>query len=200
MFTGIIQAIGTIVRTQPRGGDLRLFIGAGTLEMGDVQVGDSICVSGVCLTAVEIDAAGFAADVSTETLSCTTLAGLKSGDCVNLEKSLRLADRLGGHLVSGHVDGVGRVVAIEPDARSQRWTFELPSALSRYIAAKGSVCVDGVSLTVNEVAANRFGVNLIPHTITATTFQYKRSGDAVNVEVDLIARYVERLHGGGAET
>jgi riboflavin synthase len=125
---------------------------------------------------------------------------LKSGDCVNLEKSLRLADRLGGHLVSGHVDGVGRVIAIAPDARSQRWTFEVSAEISRYIAAKGSVCIDGVSLTVNEVAANHFGVNLIPHTIEATTFRHKRVGDPVNIEVDLIARYVERLHSSGPKT
>ena len=200
MFTGIVQAVGTIGRAEPRGGDTRLYIGAGALDMADVAIGDSICVSGVCLTAVAIDASGFAADVSTETLSCTTLGMLKSGDCINLEKSLRLADRLGGHLVSGHVDGVGRVIAIEPDARSQRWTFEVPSELSRYIAAKGSVCIDGISLTVNEVVSNRFGVNLIPHTIGATTFQHKRAGDPVNIEVDLIARYVERLHGGSAKT
>ena len=199
MFTGIIQAIGTIARVEPRSGDTRLVIDATGLDMADVAIGDSICVSGVCLTAVAIDASTFAADVSIETLSCTTLGMLKSGDCVNLEKSLRLADRLGGHLVSGHVDGVGQVVAVEPDARSQRWTFEVPSELSRYIAAKGSVCIDGVSLTVNEVAANRFGVNLIPHTIGATTFQDKRVGDAVNIEVDLIARYVERLHGISSE-
>ena len=199
MFTGIIQAIGTMARVEPRSGDTRLVIDATGLDMADVAIGDSICVSGVCLTAVAIDASTFAADVSIETLSCTTLGMLKSGDCVNLEKSLRLADRLGGHLVSGHVDGVGRVVAVEPDARSQRWVFEVPSALSRYIAAKGSVCIDGVSLTVNEVAANRFGVNLIPHTIGATTFQHKRIGDAVNIEVDLIARYVERLHGISSE-
>lgn len=199
MFTGIIQAIGTIARVEPRSGDTRLVIDATGLDMADVAIGDSVCVSGVCLTAVAIDASTFAADVSIETLSCTTLGMLKSGDCVNLEKSLRLADRLGGHLVSGHVDGVGRVVAVEPDARSQRWTFEVPSELSRYIAAKGSVCIDGVSLTVNEVAANRFGVNLIPHTIGATTFQHKRIGDAVNIEVDLIARYVERLHGISSE-
>jgi len=200
MFTGIIEAIGTIVRVEPRGGDTRLVVDAGGLDASDVSIGDSICVAGVCLTAVAIDAATFAADVSTETLSCTTLGMLKSGDCVNLEKSLRLADRLGGHLVSGHVDGVGRVVAVEPDARSQRWTFEVPHELSRYIAAKGSVCIDGVSLTVNGVSSNRFGVNLIPHTIDATTFQHKRVGDAVNIEVDLIARYVERLHASGADT
>jgi len=199
MFTGIVQAMGTIARVEPRSGDTRLVVAAAGLDTADVAIGDSVCVSGVCLTAVAIDAETFAADVSTETLSCTTLGMLKNGDCVNLEKSLRLADRLGGHLVSGHVDGVGRVVAVEPDARSQRWTFEVPSGLSRYIAAKGSVCIDGVSLTVNEVAANRFGVNLIPHTIGATTFQYKRIGDAVNIEVDLIARYVERLHGISSE-
>jgi len=200
MFTGIIQAMGAIVRVEPRGGDARFVIDTGGLDASDVAIGDSICVSGVCLTAVAIDAAVFAADVSTETLSCTTLGKLKSGDCVNLEKSLRLADRLGGHLVSGHVDGVGRVLAIEPDARSQRWTFEVPTGLARYIAAKGSVCIDGVSLTVNEVVSNRFGVNLIPHTIGATTFQHKRVGDAVNIEVDLIARYVERLHSSASET
>ena len=198
MFTGIIEAIGTIVRVESRSGDTRLVVDAGGLDASDVSIGDSICVAGVCLTAVAIDAATFAADVSTETLSCTTLGMLKSGDCVNLEKSLRLSDRLGGHLVSGHVDGVGRVVAVEADARSQRWTFEVPAELSRYIAAKGSICVDGVSLTVNEITSNRFGVNLIPHTIGATTFQHKHIGDAVNIEVDLIARYVERLHAGGA--
>jgi riboflavin synthase len=200
MFTGIVQAIGTIVRVEPRGGDAHLVVGTGDLDTADVAVGDSICVSGVCLTAVAIDAATFAADVSTETLARTTLGMLKSGDCVNLEKSLRLADRLGGHLVSGHVDGIGRVVAVEPDARSQRWTFEVPSGLSRYIAAKGSVCIDGVSLTVNEVAANRFGVNLIPHTIDVTAFRHKRAGDSVNIEVDLIARYVERLQSSSHET
>ena len=193
MFTGIIQAMGAIVRVEPRDGDTRLVIDTGGLDASDVAIGDSICVSGVCLTAVAIDAAVFSADVSTETLSCTTLGALKSGDCVNLEKSLRLADRLGGHLVSGHVDGVGRVLAVEADARSQRWTLEVPAELARYIAAKGSVCIDGVSLTVNEVVSNRFGVNLIPHTIGATTFQHRRVGDAVNIEVDLIARYVARL-------
>jgi riboflavin synthase len=195
MFTGIIQAVGSIASVEPLGGDTRIVIDAHGLDTSDVAIGDSISVSGVCLTAVAIAGAQFAADVSVETLSHTTLGELKPGDGVNLEKSLRLADRLGGHLVSGHVDGVGRVVAVEPDARSQRWTFDVPAGLSRYIAAKGSVCIDGVSLTVNEVAANRFGVNLIPHTIGATTFQYRRAGDPVNIEVDLIARYLERLHG-----
>lgn len=179
--------------TERRGGDARIRVGAGDLDMTDVAVGDSICVSGVCLTAIDPDAKSFYADVSNETLSRTTLGALRDGDGVNLEKSLRLSDRLGGHLVSGHVDAIGRVVSLEPDARSQRWRFEIPRELSKYIAAKGSVCIDGVSLTVNDVDANTFGVNLIPHTISVTTFADKRVGDTVNIEVDLIARYVERL-------
>ncbi|MDR3389243.1 MAG: riboflavin synthase [Rudaea sp.] len=194
MFTGIIQTVGKIARVEPCGGDVRLVVDAAALDLADVAVGDSVCVAGVCLTALEVDAASFAADVSIETLSCTTLGTLKSGDGVNLEKSLRLADRLGGHLVSGHVDGIGRVLSVEPEARSQRWRFEVPAALSRYIAAKGSVCIDGVSLTVNDVAGDTFGVNLIPHTIEATTFRATRAGDAVNIEVDIIARHVERLY------
>ena len=198
MFTGIIQTVGTVASIEPRGGDVRLTISARDLGFDDVAVGDSICVSGVCLTAIALDGAQFAADVSVETLSCTTLGALKIGNGVNLEKSLRLVDRLGGHLVSSHVDGVGKVIAVAPDARSQRWTFELPDALARYVAAKGSICIDGVSLTVNEVEHNRFGVNLIPHTIDVTTFRDKRAGDAVNIEVDLIARYVERLRLGEA--
>ena len=197
MFTGIVQAVGHVARLDPRGGDLRLHIEAGGLDLGDVGIGDSIAVSGVCLTAVALAGRGFAADVSNETLALTTLGGLRPGDPVNLEKALRLADRLGGHLVSGHVDGLGKVVAIAPDARSQRWTFELPAALARYVAAKGSVCIDGTSLTVNEVDGTRFGVNLIPHTLAHTAFQARRVGDAVNIEVDLIARYVERLLVGG---
>jgi len=198
MFTGIIQTVGTVASIEQHGGDTRLWIDAAQLDLADVAIGDSLCVSGVCLTAIALHGAQFAADVSVETLSCTTLGTLKIGNSVNLEKSLRLADRLGGHLVSGHVDGVGKVIAVVPDARSQRWTFELPDALARYVAAKGSICIDGVSLTVNEVGHNRFGVNLIPHTIDVTTFRDKRAGDAVNIEVDLIARYVERLRLGEA--
>ena len=193
MFTGIIQAVGAIARVEPCGSDRRIEIAAGALGLEDVSVGDSICVSGVCLTAVDIAGDRFAADVSVETLSRTTLGTLTMGSRVNLEKSLRLSDRLGGHLVAGHVDGIGRIVAIAPDARSQRWTLEVPAELARYIAAKGSVCIDGVSLTINDVEANRFGVNLIPHTVAVTTFADRRIGDAVNVEVDLVARYVERL-------
>lgn len=196
MFTGIIQAVGSLRRREPRGGDVRLAIDTGSLELADVALGDSIAVSGVCLTVVSLEERGFAADVSNETLSLTTLGGLASGDAVNLEKALRLADRLGGHLVSGHVDGLGRIISITPDARSQRWTFEVPPALARYIVAKGSICIDGTSLTVNEINGQRFGVNLIPHTVEHTAFRQRRPGDAVNIEVDLVARYIERLVGG----
>jgi riboflavin synthase len=197
MFTGIIQSVGRIVRQEPRGGDVRLHVDAADLDLADVQLGDSIAVSGVCLTVVSLEAHGFGADVSNETLSLTTLGKHKAGDPVNLEKALRLADRLGGHLVSGHVDGVGKVVSVTPDGRSLRWTFEVPPALARYIASKGSICIDGTSLTVNEVAGNRFGVNLIPHTVEHTAFQARRAGDAVNIEVDVVARYIERLMGAG---
>jgi len=193
MFTGIIQSVGRIARLEPRGGDVRLAVDTAELDLSDVQLGDSIAVSGVCLTAVTLEARGFSADVSNETLSLTTLGKLKAGDPVNLEKALRLADRLGGHLVSGHVDGLGKVVSMTPDGRSQRWTFEVGTALARYIAAKGSVCIDGTSLTVNEVGGLRFGVNLIPHTVEHTAFHARRVGDAVNIEVDVIARYVEQL-------
>lgn len=197
MFTGIIQCVGRMVRIEPRGGDVSLTIDTGSLDLSDVQIGDSISVSGVCLTAVTLRAKGFSADVSNETLSLTSLGKLKAGDPVNLEKALRLADRLGGHLVSGHVDGLGKVVSITPDGRSQRWLFEVPASIARYIAAKGSVCIDGTSLTVNEVAGHRFGVNLIPHTVENTAFHARRAGDVVNIEVDVIARYVERLLASG---
>ncbi|SEI50651.1 riboflavin synthase [Frateuria terrea] len=197
MFTGIIQCVGRVARLEPRGGDVRLHVDTASLDLSDVQLGDSIAVSGVCLTAIALGERGFAADVSNETLSLTTLGQLEAGDPVNLEKALRLADRLGGHLVSGHVDGVGKVVSVTPDARSQRWIFEVPANLARYIAAKGSICIDGTSLTVNEVAGSRFGVNLIAHTVEHTAFQARRTGDAVNIEVDVIARYVERLIGSG---
>ena len=193
MFTGIVTAIGRVMRSEPRGGDLRLTIVAPDFDASDVAPGDSIAVSGCCLTMVAPEGDALAFDVSNETLSLTTLGGLKLGDRVNLEPALRLSDRLGGHLVSGHVDGVGTIVSIEPDARSQRWTIEGPRVLMRYIAAKGSVCVDGVSLTVNEIDGDRFGVNLIPHTVAATTFGDRGLGDRVNLEVDLLARYIERM-------
>ena len=197
MFTGIIQAVGRVARLEARGGDVRLAIDTAALDMADVQLGDSIAVSGVCLTVIAQQPSGFSADVSNETLALTTLGQLKAGDPVNLEKALRLADRLGGHLVSGHVDGLGKVVSIAPDARSQRWTFEVAPTLARYIAGKGSICIDGTSLTVNEVNGMRFGVNLIPHTVEHTAFHARRAGDAVNIEVDVIARYVERLLASG---
>jgi len=193
MFTGIIQCTGTIARSEPRGGDVRLAIAAPALDFSDVAIGDSISVSGVCLTVVELGEHEFGVDVSNETLALTTLGALRDGNAVNLEKALRLSDRLGGHLVSGHVDGVGRIMSIEPDARSQRWLIDAPKELARYIAAKGSVCVDGVSLTVNTVEGARFSVNLIPHTVEATTFAQRKPGDRVNLEVDMMARYLERL-------
>ena len=200
MFTGIIQAIGRIAAIESSGADRRYRIDAGALDLSDVANGDSIAVGGVCLTALVIQDGCFSADVSVETLNLTTLGSAVVGDQVNLEKALRLADRLGGHLVSGHVDAMGKVIAISDDARSQRWTFEVPVRIAKYIAQKGSVCIDGVSLTVNEVDGARFGVNLIPHTQTVTTFGERRVGDAVNIEVDLIARYAERLATAGSET
>jgi len=194
MFTGIVQAVGRIAVRETRGSDARLVIDAGSLDLGDVGCGDSIAVAGVCLTVVAIDGASWTADVSAETLALTTLGALAVGDGVNLEKALRLADRLGGHLVSGHVDGVGRIIGVENDGGSQRWTFRVPASLARYIAAKGSICVDGVSLTVNSIAPDAFGVTLIPHTLAVTTFGTRTTGDPVNLEVDLVARYLERLH------
>ena len=193
MFTGLIQAVGRIASLEPRGGDLRLRVATGSLPMDDVRPGESIAVSGVCLTVVEHDAQGFAADVSNETLACTMLGALAVGSAVNLERALLATDRLGGHLVAGHVDGVGEVLAITDDARSQRWRFRAPQPLLRYIAGKGSICVDGVSLTVNAVDAEGFEVNLVPHTIAHTAFEQTRVGFTVNLEVDLVARYVERL-------
>jgi riboflavin synthase len=193
MFTGLVQAVGTLRAREARGGDLRLRIDAGTLDLADVALGESIAVSGVCLTVVAFDATGFSADVSNETLACTTLGALPDGAPVNLERALLATDRLGGHLVSGHVDGVGHVLAIEPDARSQRWRIAAPRALHRYLAAKGSVCVDGVSLTINGVDADGFDVNLVPHTVAHTAFAATPVGAAVNLEVDVVARYLERL-------
>jgi len=198
MFTGIVQAVGHIASREERGGDARIAIDAGALDLADVALGDSIAVAGTCLTVVAIDGARWSADVSAETLRLTTLGTLAAGDAVNLEKALRLADRLGGHLVSGHVDGVGHVVRVDDDGGSQRWTFRVPASLARYIAVKGSVCVDGTSLTVNTVDADTFGVTLIPHTLGATTFGARKAGDAVNIEVDLMARYAERLAGANS--
>ncbi|MGH8183714.1 MAG: riboflavin synthase [Rhodanobacteraceae bacterium] len=199
MFTGIVQATGRIALIEKRGGDVRLGVNAPGIDPADIALGDSVCVSGCCLTVVGREGDTLAFDVSNETLSLTTLGGLHAGERVNLEKALRLSDRLGGHLVSGHVDGVGTIVAVEPDARSQRWIIEAPQVLARYIAAKGSICVDGVSLTVNAVDGLRFDVNLIPHTVEVTTFADRRMRDHVNLEADMLARYVERAAqaGGG---
>jgi riboflavin synthase len=199
MFTGIIEGVGRIAALEARGGDVRLRVDTGTLAFDAVRLGESIAVNGVCLTVVAFDATSFAADASNETLSLTTLGALQAGAPVNLERAMRPIDRLGGHLVSGHVDGVGRVLSIAEDARAQRWRFAAPAALLRYIARKGSICVDGVSLTVNEVDAEGFEVALIPHTVAHTAFAQAKVGSAVNLEIDLVARYVERLLGNPVE-
>jgi riboflavin synthase len=193
MFTGLIEGVGRLAATERRGGDARLRIDVGSLPFGRVALGESIAVNGVCLTVVVFDASSFEADASNETLALTTLGALPVGRALNLERAMRADDRLGGHLVSGHVDGVGRVSAIAADARAQRWRFAAPAPLLRYVAQKGSICVDGVSLTVNAVDAAGFEVALVPHTIAHTAFAGTVVGDVVNLEVDLVARYVERL-------
>jgi riboflavin synthase len=193
MFTGIVQDVGRVVSREARGGDVRLLIAFDRLDPSGINVGDSICLQGCCLTAVELRDRSFAADVSRESLSLTTLGDLTAGSRVNLEPSLKAGDALGGHLVSGHVDGIGEIVALSGDARSTRIEISVPSALTRYIARKGSVTIDGVSLTVNEVQGATFGINLIPHTQEVTTLGALRVGARVNVEVDQIARYVERI-------
>ena len=193
MFTGLIAGVGRLAAREHRGGDARLRIDVGTLPFEGVQLGESIAVNGCCLTVVEFDATSFAVDASNETLSLTTLGRLAVGAPVNLERAMLPTDRLGGHLVSGHVDGLGIAAKRWDDARAERWRFEAPMALLRYVAHKGSVCVDGVSLTVNEVDDAGFEVALIPHTVAHTAFHAMGEGDAVNLEVDLLARYVERL-------
>ncbi len=193
MFTGLIEGVGSLAARESRGGDARLRIATGTLPFADVALGESISVNGVCLTVIGFDAASFDVDASNETLSLTTLGKLPIGAVVNLERAMKPTDRLGGHLVSGHVDGVGRVLRVEEDARAQRWTFSVPALLLKYIAQKGSICVDGVSLTVNAVDGEGFEVALIPHTVSHTAFSETKVGDGVNLEVDLVARYVERL-------
>ena len=193
MFTGIVQAIGEVRAITPRGGDVELLIAAAALGLEVVAIGDSISVSGCCLTVTRLTGDSFTADASLETLQVTTLGGWRPGQRVNLEKALRAGDPLGGHYVTGHVDGIGAVVATRADGRSLRIDFEVPAALARYIARKGSVCIDGVSLTINDVVQNRFGVNLIPHTLEVTTLGACQAGTQENVEVDIIARYVERL-------
>lgn len=193
MFTGIVQDLGRVERAESHGGDMRLVVACNRLDLSRARVGDSISVQGCCLTMTQLEGSTFAADLSRETLALTTLGSLKSGSPVNLEPALRAGDVLGGHLVSGHIDGVGLVSAVSTDARSRRLRVEPPASLTRYIAAKGSVTVDGVSLTVNEVDATGFAVNIIPHTQVATTLGTLKSGDRVNIEVDQLARYIERL-------
>ncbi len=193
MFTGIIQSIGEVAALQPKGDDLRLHIRTGKLALADVVIGDSIATSGVCLTVVELPGDGFWADVSGETLACTRTGELKTGDRVNLEKALTLSTPLGGHLVSGHVDGLGEVVSRHEDGRSVRFRMRAPDSLAHYIAAKGSVCVDGISLTVNAVDGAEFELNIVPHTLVETTMGEFQPGRTFNLEVDIIARYLERL-------
>lgn len=193
MFTGIVEAIGSIRALTPRGGDVRVYVETGKLDLGDVKLGDSIAVNGVCLTAVELPGDGFCADVSRETLAHTAFISLKAGSKVNLEKALTPTSRLGGHLVSGHVDGVGEVIARADNARAVQFTIRAPRELAKYIAHKGSITVDGTSLTVNAVNGAEFELTIVPHTLAETIMVDYRPGSQVNLEVDLLARYLERL-------
>lgn len=193
MFTGIIEAVGQIVAVEPKGGDLRLRVRTNGLDLGDVALGDSIATNGVCLTVVALPGDGYWADVSRETLDNTTLRSWQPGMSVNLEKALTPSTRLGGHLVSGHVDGVGEVISRHSDGRSERFRLQAPAALARYIAHKGSITVDGTSLTVNAVDGNEFELNIVPHTLEKTVMGTYKAGSQVNLEVDLLARYLERL-------
>jgi len=197
MFTGLVEAVGRIASVENRGRDRRLLIEPGAALMDGLQAGDSIAVNGACLTAVDPGTTDFHVDVSAETLDHTGLGNLAAGDPVNLERALLPTTRLGGHLVSGHVDGVGTVVDRRADGASQRFRIRVPDHLARYVAPKGSVCVDGISLTVNEVDGSEFGVNIVPHTLAHTSLDETRPGNGVNIEVDLIARYLERLLAGG---
>ncbi|MFZ9967789.1 MAG: riboflavin synthase [Steroidobacteraceae bacterium] len=197
MFTGIVRAIGRVEDVIEAGGDRRISVSAPGLEASSLALGESIAVSGVCLTVTEATSVGFMADVSRETLERTTLGRLQAGSPVNLEPALRVGDPLGGHYVTGHVDAVGQVVALSRDARSWRVRVAHPESLARFIASKGSVAVEGVSLTVNEVDAGEFGVNLIPHTWEVTTLGTLAVGTSVNLEVDLVARYLERMWQAG---
>ncbi|HBX55165.1 riboflavin synthase [Pseudomonas sp. UBA2684] len=193
MFTGIIESIGSIRALTPKGGDVRVYVATGQLDLADVKLGDSIAVNGVCLTAVELPGDGFWADVSRETLTCTAFSDLKPGSKVNLEKALTPTTRLGGHLVSGHVDGVGEVIARADNARAVQFTIRAPRELAKYIAHKGSITVDGTSLTVNAVNGAEFELTIVPHTLAETIMVDYRPGRQVNLEVDLLARYLERL-------
>ena len=196
MFTGIIEAVGKIEARSQEKGEWRLKFSTGDLDLSDVKIGDSIAVSGCCLTVVEKHATAFLADVSNETMRCTSLGTLEIGSAVNLEKAMLATDRFGGHIVSGHVDGVGHLIKVENEGQSIKMTFKIPSNLSKYVAAKGSICVDGTSLTVNEANDDYFAVNLIPHTQNETVSGSYQIGDSVNLEVDIIARYLERMNEG----
>lgn len=193
MFTGIISAIGDVVELEPRDGDVRLTIRSGNLSLADVQLGDSIACNGACLTAVELTDEGFIADVSVETLSLTTIANWQVGSRINLEKAMQATDRFGGHIVSGHVDGIGEVMSLHEDARSWRFRISAPRDLAKYIAHKGSITVDGTSLTINKIEGSEFELNIVPHTMTHTVMGDYKVGTKVNLEVDLVARYLERL-------
>ena len=193
MFTGIIEAVGKVENIKKQSGDAKIKIKVGNLDMSDVALGDSIACNGVCLTAIELSDSSYTADVSAESLRLTTLGDLNVGSKVNLEKALTPTTRLGGHLVSGHVDGVGEIVSIKSDARSVIYKVKAPTEIAHYIAKKGSTCVDGVSLTVNEVENSTFSLNLVPHTLKETTAESYKVGSLVNLEVDLLARYLERL-------
>jgi len=193
MFTGIIQTTGSISSIETRGGDCRFIFDTGNMDLSDLVIGDSIAVNGTCLTIIEKENNLFAADLSKETLELTTFLDLKEGSRVNLEKAMQLSDRINGHMVSGHVDGIGKVIGMNDDGRSIRYTIQFPSVLTRFISKKGSVTVDGVSLTVNEIDSNAFGVNIIPHTISETIFSEYDLETNVNIEVDLIARYLDQL-------
>ena len=193
MFTGIIEATGTIADIQPHGTDIRLSVNTGMLDLSDVAIGDSIAVNGVCLTVIQLSGDSFWADVSKESLVLTSLAHLSTGSEVNLEKALTLSTRLGGHLVSGHVDGLGEIIEQYDEGRSTRFWLKAPANLAKYISAKGSICIDGTSLTVNEVDGAKFKLNIVPHTIQKTVIKHYHVGSQVNLEVDVIARYLERL-------
>jgi len=193
MFTGIISAIGDIAELEQRDGDVRLTIRTGNLSLADVHLGDSIACNGACLTAVELTGEGFIADVSVETLNLTTIVNWQVDNRINLEKAMQASDRFGGHIVSGHVDGIGEVISLYEDARSWRFRIRAPRELAKYIAHKGSITVDGTSLTINKVEGAEFELNIVPHTMTHTVMSDYKVGTKVNLEVDLVARYLERL-------
>jgi riboflavin synthase len=197
MFTGIVQGMGSVRAIEPRGGDATLVFDTGNVSLAGIELGASIAVNGVCLTATQFDDSSFRADVSRETLTLTTLGDCTVGAPVNIEKALLAGQALGGHYVTGHVDGIGQLVSRHDDARSVRMEFQVPAELARYVARKGSICIDGVSLTVNGAQGDRFDVNLVPHTLQVTTLGRLQPGDRVNLEVDIIARYVERMMNPG---